>query len=217
MPKPTKEEILKAMKDPELLKEAGLQPIESAEEKELFSDITIGENDTMEDLVRKINDKSRRQRDYLRKIETNAVKAAEKKAGEGEAARQQKEVDAFLKGHPELSNNKELLGIVERLYHSGDSLEDAWRSGCKVLDLDPDTGKKPEEKKSEEKPEEKSGKEEKKEKKTPLKSDVTDEGLPGLQPRKSEEGEGRPKSIREIAGELSNEMAAKGNNPFRDS
>jgi hypothetical protein len=219
MPKPSKKELLEAMKDPALLKEAGLQPITSEEEKELFADIVMGDDDTTADLVKKINEKTRKQRDYLQKREEKIIKKAEAKAGEGEAARQQQEVDSFLKKHPELSANKELLDIVEPLYHNGKDLEAAYKLGCKSLSLDPETGKAPlsdEEKKKAEESGEKKKDEEKKEKKVSFKTDTSDDGLPGVTQSGDEENKG-PKSIREIAGELSNSMAANGKNPFRDS
>lgn len=218
MPKPSKKDLLEAMKDPALLKEAGLQPITDEEEKELFADIVLGDNDSIEDVVRKFNDKQKKQREYLRKREEKILKAAEEKAGEGEAARQQREVDAFLKDHPALSANKDLLDIVEPLYANGMSLEDAYSKGCKSLDLDPATGKAPEEEKKEEKKsEEKKATEEKKEKKTAFKSNTVDDGLPGVAHEEAEEGRERPKTIREIASEHSNALAAKGENPYRDS
>lgn len=223
MPKPTKKEILEAMKDPDLLKEAGLQPIEDEVEKELFADIVLGENDTTEDLARKFNEKARKQRAYLQQREGKILKAAEKKAGEGEAARQTAEVDSFLKAHPELKANPELLDIVEPLYHNGKSLEDSWNIACASKGFDAKTGKAPlteeEKKAAEEKdPEKKENKEEKKGKKTSLKTDTLDTGLPGQRSDDPKDGEDpRPKTIREIAGELSNDLAAKGTNPYRDS
>jgi hypothetical protein len=221
MPKPSKKEILEAMKDPTLLKEAGLQPIEDELEKELFADIVVGENDTMEDLVKKINGKTRKQKEYYRKREEKILNSAEEKASAGERARKDREVNSFLESHPELSNNKKLLDIVDRLYQSGDKLEDAWKAGCKVLDLDPDTGLTPssgdddkDKDNGGKKPDEKKDTKDKKEVISPLKSDTIDSGLPGQKTSDDDDG---PKSIRELAGEISNDLAANGKNPFRDS
>lgn len=216
MPKPTRKEILEAMNDPELLKEAGLQPISDKEEEELFSDIVVGGNDDISDVVKKINDRSRKQKDYLRKREEKILKAAEEKAKEPEKNRKDKEIDSFLKEHPELSNNKELLDVVSPLYNNGMSLEDAWKKGCKSLDLDVTTGLAP--KKEDDKKKDDGGDKRKAtEKKTALKTDSSDDGLADAGLPKGKEDTDKPKSLREIISEQANDLAATGKNPWRDT
>lgn len=218
----TRKEILEAMKDPELLKEAGLAPISDKEEDELFSDITVSDNDDIADVVAKINDRSRKQKAYLKKREEKILALAEKKAQEPEKTRKQKEVDSFLLEHPELSTNKKLLDIVSPLYNNGNgmSLKEAYETGCKSLDLDPSTGLAPEKDGEKKKKEEEKGGEKKdaKEKKTALKSDSSvDTGLPEHQHKENMKNsdDKKPKSLREIVSEQANELAANGENPWR--
>jgi hypothetical protein len=213
----TRKEILEALKDPALLKEAGLAPISDKEEDELFADITLGENDSMADMLNKINDRSRKQRAYLKDREAKILKAAAKAAEEPEKTRKQKEVDSFLEKHPELSNNKKLLDKVKPLYDSGMSLTEAYKDGCKLLDLDPATGLVPKEGEEKKEGDDKGEKKGAKEKRTAMKSDSSvDTGLPDYQYNKNKkDDDDKPKTTREILSEQANEMAANGTNPWR--
>ncbi|MDB4261289.1 hypothetical protein N9878_00340 [bacterium] len=206
MAKPTKAEILELLKDPELLKEAGLQTVASKTEDELFSDIVVSDDDTMSDVVKKINDRQRKQRDYMKKRDADVLKEAKELSSKGEKDRAQAEVDSFLKKHPELTANKDLLAIVDPLYQNGMDLEDAFKKGCKSLDLDPSTGKAPVVDDDE------TGKPGDKTTKKPALR--TDQQAPVKKVDDADDVPDTPLSIREAASANLNKLAAKGENPW---
>jgi predicted nucleotide-binding protein len=96
-------------------------------------------------------------------------------------------------------------------------LTEAYKDGCKLLDLDPATGLAPKEGEEKKTAENKGEKKEAKEKRTALKSDSSvDTGLPEYQHKlQNKDKDDKPKTTREILSEQANEMAANGTNPWR--
>lgn len=214
MAKPTRAELLEAMKDPELLKELGIETKEDKEEAELFGDIEVGDEDTAADLVKKINARGKAQREWLKKREAKILSQVKDDKDKDKATATQDKIDKFLLDHPELNKNKELLDQVDQLYKSSGNLEEAYTKGCKLLDLDPETGVAPVEKKEGDKKTTPPAKEPKKV--TSLKGDTQDTSSED----DDEDTQGKPekpKSIREAAAAHSNSMAAEGKNPFRST
>lgn len=196
-------EILEALKDPETLKQIR-EMDRDPELEELFGNIEFSDDATPAEIAKAINERSKKQMQYISKISEKSEKAAKKILEEEKIAKSDAEVSSFLKAHPELVSNEELLDIVEPLYKKYGDIQRAYDLGVKALGI--------EAKKEENTP---PIEEERKEQtpKSQLKSDdpklSDDPAKEGIEPAK-------PKTLREILSETSNKLTASGNNPYKE-
>ncbi len=127
----SKEELLAFLKTPEA-KEVLAEP-------EDFKEIEMGENDRVEDVVRKFNAELKKMHSNfnsrLQSVKAETVEEALRPAKESQA----QAIINFKKANPGMSR-QEVIDIMDPLYASGKSLEDAYKIACKSLDLNPTTG-----------------------------------------------------------------------------
>ena len=202
MAKKLSKELLDAINDPDVREELGLVKKDDKELEKLFGPIDITDDMTTAEVVRIMNDRSKAQMKYVQKLSGKGAEEAKRIMKEQKEEAESAAVDKFLEAHPWVSANTELLKTMTPLYNTTGDLDKALAQACKIHDLDPDTGKEPEEKK-----------EEKPAKQTQLKSDALHKEKP------AEKGEGEvveKKSLKEIISEHSNALAAEGKNPFRE-
>lgn len=206
-------EILEALKDPntlEQIKKMGSDP----ELEELFGDVEFPEDATPTEIAKVINARSKKQMQYISKITSKSEEAAKRVLEEEKRSKRDIEISEFLKTHPDLASNDELIDVVQPLYNKYGDLQKAYDLGTKALGINPNKKEavppkedKKEDKKEDEKTLEKIPKSQFKSDDPKLSDDPSKEGV---EPTK-------PKSIREILSENSNKLTASGNNPFREN
>lgn len=199
-------ELLAQLNDPETLKRLGLKKADD-EIDEILGSVELPEDATPAQIAKAYADRDKKLAVYLKNQRELSSKEAKKVLEQEKMSVKEREVDAFLKDHPILETNQELLNYVSPLYEKNGDLKKAYELGCKLMDLDPATGKPPEGAKEE-------AKEEGKEKVTQLKSDAT--SSPNLKADADTEP-AEKKSIREILHANSNKLTAEGKNPFKES
>lgn len=199
-------ELLEALQDPDVLAQVGLKKVDDDELSEIFAPMQLDENASVADIQKELNERSKKQMAYLQKLSGKAKQEAQTIIDSQKEEEQDKLIDAFLSERPWLNSNKALLEEMQPLYEKSGNLDDAYKKACKLHDLDPTTGKKPEEKKAEKKEEKKQ---------TQQRSNELDEGNEDDSGNNDDGKAAKKLTIRERAAEHSNRLAAEGKNPFR--
>lgn len=131
------------MKDPEVRKEV-LGDSKDEELEELLKDLDINDDDTVETIAKKSDAKVKKLINYFKKEMANVSKKTEEKASEDRKAQEDKKIQAFAAKNPGMNNTK-VIALMQPLYDSGSTLEEAYESALKDLgihgkELDPKTG-----------------------------------------------------------------------------
>lgn len=202
----TDKELLDALNDPETLKRFGLQKT-GEEIDEILAPVDLPEDATPAQIAKAYAERDKKLSAYMKNMKSSSKEEARKVLEDDKMTKKKEEVDAFLKAHPSLETNKELLEIVAPLYEKNGDLEKAFTQGCKVMDLNPATGEPL-------KATDESEREQLVGKRTQLKTDeVSKETLEA----DSNTEKAEPKSIRDVLIETSNKLAAEGKNPYRET
>lgn len=200
-------ELQEVLDDPEMLKKMGLQKSTSDDAlEEIFAPIKLDEDATLSDIERQINERSRKQMEYVRNIVEQSKAETTKVLDERDKSAEDKRIDNFLEKYPWLNTNKALLDEMSPLYNSSGDLEKAYHKACKLCDINPKTGKKAS-----------SDQSSASEKVTQQKSDTASTELQAAAEQSTSEGVNNIRSIREIIASHSNNLAAEGKNPFREN
>lgn len=218
----TQEELLAMLNTPAVKKAMGKG--ESKTMQDIMKSVEITDSDTPATIAVKIQEKMKEMADYFTdQLETVKQTAVEEATAPARASRQQ-QILAFAKTHPGMKR-EDVQDIMDPLWQKGMSLEDAYAKACKAVDVDPTSGKTPEEETAEEKKEREattkgkttpapSKKEEKKVAKTSMKSgdieedDELEEG--------DDKNKGKAKSLSDIINANMNKLDAENPDVFKE-
>lgn len=217
MAKKLSKEFMDLIKDPEVLEQVGLKKADDDIE-ELFKPIEITDDMTTADVVRIYNERGAKQAKLFKKLQGAPAKEAERLMKERDQQAQESMIDKFLEENPWVESNKDFLKKLKPLYDMTGDLTSAFKDTCKLMDLDPATGKAPEAEPDKDKDKNKD-KDKKADKVSAFKNDTNTLGADDDKGGKGE-GDGKDlpkKSLREIVSEHANKLAAEGKNPFRDA
>lgn len=132
----TKEEIVAFLNSKEGKKAMGAS---AGTLEDLVTDIEITDTDTPESIGKKMNAQlkqiAKSFQEQLTAMKSEVVEEATLPARQSK----QQEILNFKKTHPGMSND-EVISIMDPLYISGKTLEEAYAIACKSLELNPTTG-----------------------------------------------------------------------------
>ena len=175
---------------------------------ELFKEIEIDDDDTPATIAKKFNAQLKEVINHFQGEVQKSKKEAVDEALAPTRASKDKEIRDFAKANPGMSNT-EIVGIMDPLYQSGKSLEEAYKIACKSLDIEPTTGKTVGDGEEEKKEEKKQGQK----KDTPKKSLKSSE-IQESEDTAGEKKETKAKTLAEVIAENANKLNAEIGNPF---
>lgn len=190
-------ELAKALKDPEVKKAMKAQD---------FEEIEVSEEDTIETVAKKFNARLKQMQENF---DSTLQTALEESTKESTAKSERDKIKEFTKTHKGMEK-KEVIDLMDPLYMSGMTLEDAYAKACKAADINPETGTPVGEE------EEESGKKKEDKQKEKPRSSIKSKGSVKPEEDEEEEDDKSEMSLSEVIKANANKLDAKEEYNFDD-